>query len=63
MVKVSIKVQNGASCFNVAVQAESIERAASIVGGTNPDNDVQVKFPISPDGFFVKVEPSKRTAA
>ncbi len=54
MVKVSIEVSSGAAHFFVAVQAESIERAVSLVAGRHPDWNCRVKFPIDPEGFFVK---------
>ena len=53
MVKVSIEVHNGAALFEVAVSAQSIERAASVVRGSYPGCDIRVKFPIDPKGFFV----------
>ncbi len=54
MVKVSIEVRSGAARFSVGVQAESIQRAVSLVGARYPGGDVRVKFPIEPEGFFVK---------
>jgi hypothetical protein len=54
MVKVSIEVCNGAVHFNVSVKAQSIERAVSVVRGSYPGCVVRVKFPIDPEGFFVK---------
>ena len=54
MVKVSIEVRNGAARFDVAVQAESIQRDLSFVGKRYPDGNVRVKFPIDAEGFFVK---------
>jgi hypothetical protein len=59
MVKVSIEKRSGASRFSVAVQAESIERALSLVAARYPDWDCRVKFPIDPEGFFVK-DPAAR---
>ena len=59
MVKVSIEVRNGAACFDVAVQAESIHRALNLVGKRYPDGNVRVKFPIAAEGFFVK-DPTDR---
>jgi hypothetical protein len=38
----------------VAVQAESISRAVSIVKGRHPSHDVRVVFPIDPEKFFVR---------
>jgi hypothetical protein len=60
MVKVSIEVRNGAVHFNVAVKAQSIERAVSVVRGSYPGCVVRVKFPIDAEGFFVN-EPAPRT--
>ena len=54
MVKVSIEVRSGATHFSVAVQAVSIERALSLVAARYPGRDCEVKFPIEPEGFFVK---------
>ena len=53
MVRVSIEVRDGAAHFVVAVRAESIRRAVSIVTGRYPGGDYRVKFPIAPEGFFV----------
>lgn len=53
MVKVSIEVSSGAARFHVAVRAESIQRAASIVATWYPSVDCRVKVPIDPEGFFV----------
>jgi hypothetical protein len=53
MVKVSIEVRSGAARFDVAVWAESIERAVNLVRGRYPAYDARVKFPIDPEGFFV----------
>ena len=59
MVKVSIEVRSGASRFSVTVQAESIDRALSLVAGLHPDRGYRVKLPIDPEGFFVK-DPAAR---
>jgi hypothetical protein len=53
VVKVSIEVSSGAARFHVAVRAESIQRAASIVATRYPGRDCRVKLPIDPEGFFV----------
>jgi hypothetical protein len=71
MVKVSVEVQSGAAHFRVAVQAQSIRRAVSLVGARYSDAEVRVKFPIEPEGFFVEgagaraemVEQPKKLAA
>ena len=54
MVKVSIEVRSGAARFDVAVQAESIQRAMSLVRGRYPKGSVKVRFPIEPESFFVE---------
>jgi hypothetical protein len=54
MVKVSIEVRNGAARFEVGVQAESIQRALGMIAQRYPVGEVRVKFPIEPEGFFVK---------
>ncbi len=54
MIEVSIQVCNGATRFAVAVRAESIEQAVSIVGRRYPIRDIRVKFPIDPERFFVE---------
>ena len=53
VVKVSIEVSSGAARFHVAVRAESIQRAASIVATRYPGRDCRVKLPIDPESFFV----------
>jgi hypothetical protein len=57
MVKVLVEVCNGAVRFNVSVKAQSIERAVSVVRGSYSGCVVRVKFPIDPEGFFVKEPP------
>ncbi len=59
MVKVSIEICSGAARFDVVVQAESIQRAVNLVGERYPGGDVLLKFPIEPEGFFVK-DPAAR---
>ena len=54
MVKVSVEVRSGAARFDVAVQAESIQRALSFVKERYSKGSVKVSFPIKPDGFFVE---------
>jgi hypothetical protein len=57
MVMVSVEVRSGRTHFRVGVQAQSIRRALSLVGGRYPQGEVRVAFPIEPEGFFVQ-EPS-----
>ena len=53
MVKVSIEVCKGATRFVVAVQAESIRRAVSLLEAGYSGADFRVKCPIEPEDFFV----------
>ena len=53
MVKVSIEVRKGASRFAVAVSAESMRRAVSLVRGRYPGGDCRVLFPVDPKDVFV----------
>jgi hypothetical protein len=59
MVKVSIEVNNRAARFAVAVRAESIWGALSLVASRYPGHDLGVKFPVDPEGFFVE-DPTAR---
>jgi hypothetical protein len=54
MIKVSVEVRSEAARFPVSVQAESIQRALSLVAGRFPASNCRVKFPIEAEGFFVK---------
>ena len=53
MVEVSIEVSSGAARFNVAVRAESIQRATNLVAARYPSGVCRLKFPIAPERFFV----------
>ncbi len=59
MVNVSVEVSSGAARFKVAVRAESIRRALSLVAGQYPKGKVRVEFPIESEGFFVE-DPAAR---
>jgi hypothetical protein len=48
MVKISMEARSGAATFGVAVQAESIERALSLVQQRYPKGEARVKFPWTP---------------
>lgn len=48
MVKVSMEVRKGASRFAVAVSAESIQRAVSLVRGRYPGGECRVLSPADP---------------
>ena len=54
MVRVSIRLRESASCFDVSVQAQSIRRAVRIAADRYPNADVQVSFPIDAEAFFVE---------
>ncbi len=54
MIKVSLEVREGAVLSRVAVQAESICRAVSIVKGRYPGREVRIVFPIDPEEFFIE---------
>jgi hypothetical protein len=54
MVKVSIEVRSGAAHFDVAVQAESIQRAVSLVEERYSKASDKVRFPIEAESFFVE---------
>jgi hypothetical protein len=59
MVKIAIEVKSGATSFNVAVQAESIQGALEIVKRYNAGKECGVVFPIDPEGFFVEDDPGR----
>ena len=61
MVRVSIRIREGASRFDVSVQAQSIRRAVGIAADRYPNAAVQVSFPIDAKAFFVD-EPASRIA-
>jgi hypothetical protein len=54
MVKVSIEVHDGTIHFAVAGLAKSIQQALSIVAARYLGSVAKVKFPITPEGFFVE---------
>ena len=62
MVRVSVEVRSGTARFRVGVQAQSIRKALSVVGGRYPHSVVGVAFPIEPEGFFVHQQTQKEAA-
>lgn len=58
MVKVSMEVRKGASRFTVAVSAESLRRAVSLVRGRYSGGECRVLFPIDPEGS-VTADPAR----
>ena len=65
MIRISVQVRSGTARFEVAVQAESIERALEIVARQNPGRECELTFPIDPETFFVEdtVAPIEQLAA
>ena len=61
MIGVTVEAREGATPFRVAVQAESISRAMSIMEERYPGRDVRVVFPIDSEEFFSG--PPKKTGA
>jgi len=59
MIKISLEVREGAVLSRVAVQAESICRAVSIVKGRYPGREVRIVFPIDAEAFSIE-GPKKR---
>ena len=59
MIKIAIEVKSGATSFEVAVQAESIEGALEIVKRYNAGKECEVMSPIDPEGFFVEDDPGR----
>jgi hypothetical protein len=54
MMRVSIEVHSGTARFAVAIKAQSIQQALSIVAARYPSSAARVKFPIDPESFFVE---------
>jgi hypothetical protein len=52
--KASIEVRNGTARFMVAVKADNIQQALSIVQARYPATAAAVKSPIDPEGFLVE---------
>ena len=52
MVKVSVEVRSGTARYRVAVQAESPERALSLVAGRYPTRACRAKSPIEARELF-----------
>jgi hypothetical protein len=52
-VKFSVEVRSGTARFRVGVQAQSIGKAPSLVGGGYARGVIEVAFPQQPESFFV----------
>lgn len=57
MVKVSVEVRSGTARFRVGVQAPTIRKALSMVGGRYRGGEIRVAFPTEPEGFFIQELP------
>jgi hypothetical protein len=62
MVRISVEVRSGTARFRVGVQAQSIRKALSVVGGRYPHGVVGVVFPIEPEGYFVREQTHEEAA-
>jgi hypothetical protein len=54
MIKVSIEIRSGTARFRVAVQAESTQRALSLVAGRYAAGTCLVTFPTGVEDFSVE---------
>jgi hypothetical protein len=52
MVKVSVEVRDGTARFTVAVKAQSVQQALSIVAARHPASVARLKMPIDPESFL-----------
>jgi hypothetical protein len=53
MVKVSVEVHDGTARFTVAVKAQSVQQALSIVTARHPASVARLKMPIDAESFLV----------
>ena len=54
MVKVSMEVHSGMARFAVAIKAQSIRQALSLVAARHPSSVTRVNFPLDPESFFAE---------
>jgi hypothetical protein len=54
VIKVSVELRSGSARFCVGVQASSIRRALSIVGGRHPNGVIRVRLPMDSEGFYIE---------
>jgi hypothetical protein len=54
MAKVSIEVHSGTARFTVAIKAQSMRQALSLVTARHPSSVTRVKFPVDPGRVFVE---------
>jgi len=61
MARVSIRLREGASCFDVSIQAQNTRQASHRDTHGYSGADVRVSFPVDGEVFFVE-EPGSRAA-
>lgn len=54
MIQILAEVRTGTTRLRVAVRAESIQQAVSLVGSRYPGAVASVSFPLDPETFFVE---------
>jgi hypothetical protein len=54
MIRVTAEIGEGALTQRQQITAPSIEQALSFVAERYPSGNVRVRFPIEPEGFFVR---------
>ena len=59
VIKVSVELRSGSARYRVGVQAKSIRRALSIVGGRHPNGAIRVRLPMDSEGFYIE-DPAAR---
>ena len=63
MIRVIVKVREGAVTRRVRITAPSIERALGITSARMPGREVRLLFPVDPEAFFVSQDIDQREAA
>lgn len=54
MIRVSVEVRTGCTCFQVGIQAESVARSLEIADVLYPDADVRALFPVDLEDSAVR---------
>jgi hypothetical protein len=52
MVRISVRVRNGAASFRVGIRARSIDEALALAGRSHPRGEVGVVFPAELRGYL-----------
>jgi len=60
MMKISIEVRSGAARFDVAVQAENIQRAVSLVQERYSRGSLKVRFPVGSESLLMEDRSARR---